>query len=79
MSMSPTQMSTPLQCKMCGADFDFDAAKCPKCNSRIAIAKSQFETDQMLRSRLDGGKYFVHFGKLEEPGPQPESHRDEQE
>ena len=70
-------MDTPLQCKQCGGSFA--GGKCSDCGSHVAIAKSQFETDQHLRSRLDGGSYFVHFGKLEEPGPEPESHRDEQE
>ena len=76
MTMNPNQMPTPLQCKNCGGSFS--GSKCSSCGSPVAIAKSQFETDQHLRSRLDGGAYFVHFGKLEE-GSQPESHKDEQE
>ena len=75
---NPNQIPTPLQCKDCGASFS--DGKCQSCGSHVAIARSQFETDQHLRSRLDGGAYFVHFGKLEEPGrPESESHEDEQE
>lgn len=70
-------MDTPLQCKQCGGTFEH--SKCTKCGSHVAIAKSQFEGDQNLRSRLDGQEYRVHFGKLEEPGPKPELHADEQE
>jgi predicted Zn-ribbon and HTH transcriptional regulator len=77
MSKNPMTLDTPLQCKDCGGSFS--DGKCPSCGSHVAIARSQFETDQHLRSRLDGGNYFVHFGKLEEPGPEKESHRDEQE
>jgi hypothetical protein len=77
MSVNPLTHPTPLQCKDCGAPFS--DGKCKSCGSHVAIARSQFETDQHLRSRLDGGNYFVHFGKLEEPGPEPELHKDEQE
>ena len=70
-------MDTPLQCKKCGGPFK--DGKCTKCGSHVAIAKSQFEGDQKLRSRLDGREVLVHFGKLEEPGPEPELHADEQE
>jgi hypothetical protein len=78
MSMNPQTIPTPLQCKNCGGSFS--GGKCLSCGSHVAIARSQFETDQHLRSRLDGGAYFVHFGKLEEPGrPEPELHTDEEE
>ena len=77
MTMNPMTQPTPLQCKDCGGSFT--GGKCTDCGSHVAIARSQFETDQHLTSRLDGGKYFVHFGKLEEPGEQKVSHVDEQE
>ena len=77
MTVNPMTQPTPLQCKKCSGSFS--DGKCQSCGSHVAIARSQFETDQHLTSRLDGGKYFVHFGKLEEPGPEPELHQDEQE
>jgi len=77
MSVNPATQNTPLQCKKCSGSFS--DGKCQSCGSHVAIARSQFETDQHLTSRLDGGKYFVHFSKLEEPGEQKESHVDEQE
>jgi hypothetical protein len=77
MTLNPHTIPTPLQCKDCGGSFS--DGKCQSCGSHVAIARSQFETDQHLTSRLDGGKYFVHFSKLEEPGEQRVSHVDEQE
>ena len=53
-------MDTPLQCKQCGGTFEH--SKCTKCGSHVAIAKSQFEGDQNLRSRLDGQEYRVISG-----------------
>lgn len=77
MTVNSRTIPTPLQCKDCGGSFS--GGKCPSCGSHVAIARSQFETDQHLTSRLDGGKYFVHFAKLEEPSREPELHEDEQE
>jgi len=70
-------METPLQCKACGGTHK--DGKCQSCGSRIAIAKSQFEGDQQIHSRLTGKPHNVHFGAVEEPGPKPESHEPEQE
>ena len=70
-------METPLQCKSCGGVHK--DGKCQSCGSRIAIAKSQFEGDQPVRSRLTGKAHTIHFGVTENPGPKPESHAPEQE
>jgi hypothetical protein len=65
-------MKITLECKKCGGSFD---TKCSVCGSHVAIEKSLYESDQMLRSRLTGHEVFVAFAPLEKPGiPRPQDH-----
>lgn len=66
-------MQIVLECKMCGSSMKDD--KCSACGSHVAIEKSVYESDQMLRSRLTGHEVFVAFAPLEKPGtPRPQAH-----